>query len=451
MKIFDFIVIGGGPAGITLAKMLGGKNSIAIIRPEDHSMIYCALPYAVEGLIGNEKTFKSDSLVIDAGAELIRDTVIDINATEKNVTLQGGEKLVYKKLIIASGVTPFIPPIPGSNLKGITGFKTEKDLVGIKELLENGINKAVVVGAGAIGIEIAQAFAFKGLSVDLIDMADSVLPNLLDKDMSVNLEYELANKGIRFHKNSKIISLKGEEFVEEVTMDNGKAVTFSKNDNGTFSGLVVFAVGMKSELDFIKNANIETGKDGIIINDKMETNIPDIYATGDCAQFYSGIDGNILSGKLATNAVPMAKVLGANLLGSNKTYSGFFNGAATKIGRYFIGGTGFSERIAKEKGYNVICGYSEVTTKFPIMPDAKIKKMKLIIDRDSHRVLGAQVVSGEPVIGRIDLITFAIQMKAKVEDLSNLSYASQPHQSFYPAANIVVLSAEDVIKKMNKK
>jgi len=450
MKVFDFIVVGGGPAGISLAKMLGKKSSIAIIRPEDYSMIYCALPYAVEGLIGNEKTFKSDSLVIDAGAELIRDTVVDVNTDEKFVVLESDEKLEYKKLIIASGVTPFIPLIPGSNLKSITGFKTEKDLLGIQEHLENGINKAVVIGAGAIGIEIAQAFVFKGLSVDLIDMADSVLPNLLDKDMSANLEYELANKGIRFHKNSKVISLKGKEYVEEVLMDNGKSISFSENDDKTYSGIVVFAVGMKSELDFIKNTNVETGKDGIIINNKMETNIPDVYAAGDCAQFYSGIDGNILSGKLATNAVPMAKILGANLLGADKSYSGFYNGAATKIGRYFMGGTGFSERIATEKGYNVICGYSEVTTKFPIMPDAKNKKMKLVIDKDTHRVLGAQIVSGEPVIGRIDLITFAIQMKAKVEDLANLSYASQPHQSFYPAANLIVLSAEDVLKKIDK-
>ena len=189
-------------------------------------------------------------------------------------------------------------------------------------------------------------------------------------------------------------------------------------------------------------------KDGILINGKMETNIRDVYAVGDCAQFYSGIDKNTLSGKLATNAVPMAKILGFNLLGQDRNYRGFYNGGATKVGKYFAGGTGFSEKLARQRGFDVVCGYSEVTTKFPIMPTMKHKKMKLIIDRNTHRVLGAQIVSGEPVVARIDLITYSIQRNSTVEDLAELSYASQPHQSFYPAANLVVLAAEDALKKL---
>jgi len=107
-----------------------------------------------------------------------------------------------------------------------------------------------------------------------------------------------------------------------------------------------------------------------------------------------------------------------------------------------------SEAAAKAAGYDTICGYSEVTTKFPIMPGAKKKRMKLVVDNPTHRVLGAQIVSEEPVVGRIDLLTFAIQKESTVEDLSTLSYASQPHQSFYPAANIVVLAAEDIRTKL---
>ena len=149
----------------------------------------------------------------------------------------------------------------------------------------------------------------------------------------------------------------------------------------------------------------------------------------------------------------MAKILGYNLLGQNRTYTGYYNGAATKVGEYYIGGTGLSERAAIEAGYQVECGYSELTTRelttrFPIMPDAKKIRFKLVVDRKSHRLLGGQIVSGQPVTGRIDLLTFTLQKGSTVEDLSALSYSSQPYQAFFPAANGIVLAAEEIKKKI---
>lgn len=448
MRNYEIVVIGGGPAGVTLSKMLGKKYKMAVIRPENYSMIYCALPYAIEGLIENEKTFKSDSLVTDAGVDLIRDKVAKIKS-DKTLELENGEPISFKKLIIATGTIPFIPPIPGSELGGVSGFKTEDDLLWIQEKISNEVNDAVVVGAGAIGIELSQALAFKGMNVHLVDMADSLLPNMIDKEMALELQYEMSNKGVNFVPNSRVVELKGDKFVEEVVMDSGKVIKFPKSKDGKQTGIIVFAVGTKPVIPTIEGMDIEIGKDGFIINGKMETNVEDIFAVGDCAQFHSGIDGKVLSGKLATNAVPMAKILGFNLLGQNREYRGFYNGAATKVGKYYIGGTGFSEKTAIQRGFEVVCGYSEVTTKFPIMPTKKKKKMKLIVDKNTHRVLGAQIVSGEPVVGRVDLLTYSIQKESTVEDLTELSYASQPHQSFYPAANLVVLASEDVLKKIN--
>jgi NADPH-dependent 2,4-dienoyl-CoA reductase/sulfur reductase-like enzyme len=137
MEKFDIAVIGGGPAGITLAKMLGGRSRVAVIRPEDHSMIYCAMPYAIEGLIEEGKTLKKDSLVTDAGAELIRTSVTGVDFNGKVVTLSDSSQITYDKLVIATGATPFIPPIPGNDLNGVTGFKTRADLNSIVDP-ENG-------------------------------------------------------------------------------------------------------------------------------------------------------------------------------------------------------------------------------------------------------------------------------------------------------------------------
>lgn len=444
MNKHEVIVIGGGPAGITLAKMLGKRA--AIIRPEKASMIYCALPYAIEGIITHGDTLKSDELVTGPGAALIRDTVVSVDFDGKKLAMESGEEYAYDKLVIATGAVPFIPPIAGRDLKGVMGFKTEKDLAKVNRIVNEGLSRAVVVGAGAIGIELAQALNHRGVEVELVDLEDAVLPNLIDRDMHGELQKELEDSGVNVHLGVKVTEVKGTDGAEGVVLDSGKVLPVKSDDGGP--GLVVFAVGAVAEVSLFKDSPLKIERGGIVVNDKMETNLKDVYAVGDCTQFSSGITGEITPGKLATNAVPMAKVLGFNLNGQNRTYSGFFNGAATKVGHYYVGGTGLSEKTAARAGYDVVTGYSSVTTKFPIIPGAKNKKLKLIADRKTHRVLGAQIVSEEPVVGRIDLITFAIQKGSTVEDLSELSYASQPHQSFYPAANVIVLAAEDIRKKL---
>lgn len=452
MKKYDIVVIGGGPAGITLAKILGKKKSIAIIRPEDHSMIYCAMPYVIEGLIEHEKTHKTDSLVTGSGATLIRGTVTEIKFEKKELYLSDSSGVSYDKIVVATGANPFIPPIPGRDLKGVLGFKTEKDLKKIAGLIERGLKKAVVVGAGAIGMELALALHSKDIEVDLVDMGESILPNLIDKEMAENLHEEIKRSGINLHLHAKVTELKGDTYVEQVVLDNGQTIHLdsreglSEEERENRSNMVIFAAGMVPAISLVKDSGLKTGKDGIIVNDKMETNIPDVYAAGDCVQFSSGITGDVVPGKLATNAVPMAKVIGYNLLGQHRIYPGFFNGAATKVFDHYIGGTGLSERTAQQSGYEVVCGFSEVTTQFPIMPEAKRIRIKLVADKISRRLLGGQVISGEPVTSQIDLLTFAIQKKATIEDLTELSYSAQPYQSFYPAANLIVLAAEDILQ-----
>ena len=454
MKKYELIVIGGGPAAITLAKMLGKKKKMAVIRPEDHSMIYCALPYAIEGIIEIEKTLKKDGLVTEAGADLIRDYVTKIDFAGKSVTLSDSSQLEYDEVVIATGAVPFIPPVPGADLKGVRGFKTEVDLKEIKEMIASGLKKAVVVGAGAIGIELSLALKSVNLEVDLVDMADSVLPNLVDSEMSDELRAEVVRAGVNLHLNAKVVALDGKEWVEHVLLDNDHKIHFDALDEDTVAfesthdGIVIFAAGMKPVVSLVEGSDIKLGRDGIIVNSRMETGVDGVYAVGDCVQYISGITKKPFSGKLATNAVPMAKVLGFNILGQNREYPGFYNGAATKVGKFFVGGTGLTEKGAIKEGYEVVVGHSEVTTKFPIMPEAKKMKFKLVVDKKSNKLLGAQIVSGEPVSGNIDLLTFAIQKESKIEELTSLSYSSQPYQSFYPAANGVVLAAEAILRKV---
>ncbi len=451
MKTYDIVTIGGGPAGITIAKNLGKVKKVAIIRPEDHSMIYCAMPYVIENEIPLEKSFKSDTLVTGSGADLIRSAVNRVDFDNKTVTTTDGEVYGYQDLIIATGADPIVPPIPGVNAKGVFVFKTGKHLRDIKETIDkHDIEYAVVVGAGAIGIEVAQALNKVTKGCHLVDMTPRVLPNLVEEDMVKPIEEKLKESGIQLHLNAKVEKLEGKEWVSHVILDTSEKISLgdSAENNGTSpKGVVVFSVGMRARTELFTGTALEIGKQGIIVNDKMETNIKNVYAVGDCVQFTSGITGEVVPGKLATNAVPMSRMLAKNFLGDDRHYQGFFNGAATKVEDLFVGGTGLKESEAR-KHYDVVVSYAELSTIFPILPNAKKIKMKLIADRKSLQVLGAQIVSGEPVIDKLNIVTLAIQNKLTVRRLAELSYAAQPYQSFYPANNIIVACAEKILDEL---
>ncbi len=444
MEAFDVLVLGGGPAAISLVKMIGGTMKTAILRPEDHSMIYCAMPYAIEDLVPLSRTFKKDELVTDSGATLIRDRAVSVDFDAQTVRTEKDTQLKYTRLVIATGAQPVLPPIPGRDLAGVYTFKTEEDMCAILEAIRCGARKAVVVGAGAIGVELAQALHSKGLETHLVDIASAILPNLADPEMVEEAQQMLAESGIRLHLGHSVTGLKGHGSVEEVVLDKAHAITFVEEDEcaadgkaDSLPGIVVFAVGMRAETDLFAGTALNIDRMGIVINGRMETSVPSVYAIGDCAHFISGITGEPLSGKLATNAVPMGKTLGSLFLGREVEYCGFYNGAATKVGPWFIGGTGFTEAQACKR-FSIRVGTADLTTAFPIMPSAKPLRVKVLIDEATDLIVGGQVLGGSPVTDKVDLITMAIQYKIPARRLAAFSYSAQPYQSYYPADHFLV-------------
>ena len=449
MNYYDIIVLGGGPAGITIAKALKGKKQVAIVRPEEHSMIYCAMPYVLEDILDVQKTFKQDSIVTNTGAKLIRSKAIKVDFEQKLITLEDDQVLKYEKLVIATGAKPIIPNIKGSDLEGVTVFKTEEDLLKIKELVDKKDSPAIVVGAGAVGIELAQSLKSRGLEVHLLDMASNILPNLMDEDMIIPVKEKIKELGINFHLNVMIKEIVGDTRAKLIKMNSGDCISLYKRGKPN-CGFITFCIGMRPEVSLFEDTKLKISDSGIIVNEYMQTNIENVYAVGDVAEYKCAITGDLLSGKLATNAVPMANIAADNILGKNTSYQGFFNGAATKIDNYYVGATGINEFIAKKKEIPYLKGYSELTTAFPIMDIAKKVKVKLIAHKNTHKILGAQVVSELPVTDKIDLITLAIQSGLTVEQLSQLSYSAQPYQSFFPANNIWIESSKKILEQILK-
>lgn len=440
MQKYDILIIGGGPAGITISKTIKNEREIGIIRPEDHSMVYCAMPYVIEDLLPYEKTLKEDSIVTDTGADLIRDKAVAIDFENKIVKTEKNEEYSYNELVIATGADPILPPIPGAELDNVMTFKNENDLQKVLNLVEDGIENVSVVGAGAIGNELAQALNEKNIKTNLIDMMPTILPNMLDPEMIEEPEKHLEEQGIDLYLDKEVVELKGDSAVQSIVLSGEQEVE---------SDLVVFAVGMAPAVDFLKDSDLEIERDGIVVNSKMETNLDDVYAVGDCVQYKSAVIDDIISGKLATNAVAMARILASNLLGAKREYKGFYNGAATKVGDFYVGSTGLNEKLAAAN-FDIITSYQEFTTAFPIMPFAKKVKVKLIINKENGKILGGQFVSGEPVTDKVDKISMALQYDIDVYELRELSYSSQPYQSFYPAHNLIAKAAEKAVAKLEK-
>lgn len=444
MQKIDVIVIGGGPAGITFSrylKKLKPDVTITMFRPEEYSMVYCAIPYALGGLFDTEKVYKKDTLVTDSGTNLVRLHISKVDLDAQTAVDEHGNIYHYGMLFIATGADPVLPCVQGYDARNVYTVKTQQDMLTLKSKIEQGAKCAVVVGAGAIGIEQAQAFQEKGLDVHLVDVADHVLISVVDADMAETVEQIIREKGIHLHLGTSVESMVAHErFVDQIILTNGDRIEINYKTD-----FVCFAVGVKPNVDIFRGQGLEMNSDGIVVDAVMRTNMPNVLAAGDCCSFVSGIDGMPVGGKLATNAVPMAKVAAHTAAGLEVTYPGFYNGAATCAYHLRIGGTGFTERMATNRGIETICGYGQTTHTFPMMPGAQDLRVKIVVNADSNKIIGGQVVGSTSVTDKVDIITLAIQQKMTVDQLAKLSYSAQPWQSFYPARNAIVQACEDVI------
>ncbi len=444
MRKIVIIGLGSGGFAASLAiRRADPEAAITIIEKRAYEMFSpCGMPFAIEGIVGldNLRFSLPDDRQI---TKLLEHEALAINAADKNIDVKNLKtreviKVQFDSLIIAPGASPFIPPVKGAKEALDRGVFVLHDLESARKIIEHSgkARKAVVVGAGPIGLEIAVALRTKGLDVTVVEMLAYAFPRALDKDMAKLVERQIEEEGIKLIMNKSVSSI------------NGLPVSsFNVGEETIDTDMVVLASGVRANVDIAKNAGIEVGKWGIRTNSRMETNIRGIYAVGDCIETVSLIDHRPTVMQLSSAAYRQGMVAGANAAGGYDTYEGVLGTFVSLIGELEVAATGFNEFFAKTAGFEIISGKAQGKSKPEYYPGSKDITVKILADAKTGRVLGGQAV-GEGAAARVNVLSIAIRCGMDVYSLARTEMAYCP----VVAENYDVLNkaADFAVRRMEK-
>ncbi len=424
------LVIGGVAAGTkTAAKLKRADRSAqvtVITKGKDISYAGCGLPYYVGGLIADPEGLivnTPEKYAALTGVEVLTEKeAVRLDADAKTVMVRDGklgaqETYFYDKLVISTGASPAVPPVKGMELEGVFTIRIPDDAIGVRSYVEaRGVKKAVVVGAGFIGLEMAENLQQKGVSVTVIDFASQVLPNILDTEMAAYCKKHLLKKGIRV-----ITATKAEEILGEGQV-SGIKTTAGMLD----CGLVIMAAGIRPNTAFLEGSGIAMNRGAILVDQTMKTNLPDVYAAGDCVQVTNRITGAGQWSPMGSSANMEGRTLAQILSEAQKKYPGVLGTGVVKLPDLNCGRTGLTEEQARAAGYAVETALAVTDDKAHYYPGAAFFATKLIADRESHKLLGMQVMGPGAVDKMVDIAVMGINMGARLEDFENADFAYAP-------------------------
>jgi NADPH-dependent 2,4-dienoyl-CoA reductase/sulfur reductase-like enzyme len=441
------LVIGGVAAGTSAAskaKRIDPDADVKIIQDERVvSYGACGIPYVIEGIVSDFQELierSADIFKKEYQIDVITNTRAQrIDRDKKEVytiDLQNRVETIYEydSLVIATGARAIIP-----NIKGVD--QTDGDDIFLIRNYEDGLkiydskkaknaSTCVVVGAGLVGLEMIEAFtkrkARRKMDITVVEMSDHVLPTMLDKNMAKIVQRELESNGVKVITGEQVEEIVGNSISRD---DNVKTIKTNTNRQ-IDTDFILLGTGVRPNSEIAKDTGIELGyANAIKVNDYMRTNIPDIFSAGDCATARSYITNENMYIPLGTTANRQGRVAGENAAGGDARFRGIAGSAITKVFDLYIGKTGLTKQEALNYGFDPIEEEIESVTRAGYYPDSKPIWIKIIADRKSGRILGSQIVGGEGVKERIDLIALALLLKADLRDLSSYDACYVPPAS----------------------
>jgi CoA-disulfide reductase len=443
------LIVGGVAGGASTAARLRRLDENAEIvmfeRDEYISFANCGLPYYIgetikerQKLIVQTPESMHDRFNIDVR---INSEVIDVDVNKNIVKVKSKNKGIYEErydyLVLSPGAKAIKPNIEGINSTRIFTLRNIPDTDNIKSLVDKkGINSAVVIGGGYVGVEMAENLKEKGLKVTLVEAAPHILAPF-DSDIVVTAEKELEQNGIDLILNDGVKSFKDSEHNVEVTLNSNTKIT---------ADLVILAIGVIPDTNFIKDSGIKLGAKGhILVNNKMETNIKNIYAVGDAIEVVDLVNKQNTAIPLAGPANKQGRIVADNIAGLNSTYKGTQGTAIIKIFDLTAASTGNNERTLKrlDIAYKVI--YVHPVSHASYYPSALPLTLKLIFN-DEGKILGAQAIGYDGVDKRIDVIATTMRLGGSVSDLTELELCyAPPFSSAKDPVNMAGFVAENVL------
>jgi NADPH-dependent 2,4-dienoyl-CoA reductase/sulfur reductase-like enzyme/rhodanese-related sulfurtransferase len=467
----NIVIIGGtacGPKTAARARRCDQSAKITIIEERENlSTATCGLPYFIGGVIKGEGDLISRqtgyfrdvfnmtvftgtrALSINPKAHSVE--IADIK-TDKHATLE------YDKLVIATGATPTVPNWEGKTLKGIFTLSNIPDASAIRTYISSLQNKnAVIVGAGLIGLEAAEAFAAAGLKVTILEALGWPLPALLDAEIAAHVEKHLRSKGVNVIFGQRVTGFQGDAA--------GQVVKVMVGETGLDAGLVLLSLGVRPNVSLAKETGLAIGTTGgIAVNPYLQTSDNDIYAGGDCVETVNLITQKKTLVPMGSTANKHGRVIGTNITGGNDTFPGVMGTGVVKVFDYNVGRTGLNEAQAREAGYDIVTSLVPNFDHATYYPGSKDILVKLVAEKSSGRILGGQVIGTGDTSKRIDVLATALTLGAKIDDLANLdlSYAPPYNSAMDPlhhAANVIrnkrdgyarALTPQEVKNKLDK-
>ena len=447
------VIIGGVAGGATSAARLRRNiedAEIVIFERGGHvSYANCGLPYYIGGTIEER-----EELFVQTPENFLRSFNIDVRIRQEVTTIDRDNKQLqvrsldtgeeysesYDKLVLSPGAEPVRPPIPGINDEAIFTLRSVAETDAIKSFVdEEEPKRAVIVGAGFIGLEMAENLHNRGVLVTIVEMAEQVM-NVVDYEMAAEVHQHLKTKNVEFYLSDGVAGFQRESDHLNVALQSGKVVT---------TDMVILSIGVRPESRLARQAGLDIGKtNGIKVDPHMMTNDPDIYAVGDAIEFPNPITGRPAITYLAGPANKQGRIVADNIaFGNGSQYKGAIGTAVAKVFDLTVATTGVSEKTLRRENIPFKTVITHSSSHAGYYPGATAMSMKTIFSPDTGRLLGTQIVGYEGVDKRIDLVGAVIRHGGSVWDLGELEHAyAPPYSSAKDPVNIAGFVAQNVLR-----
>ena len=450
MKYIIVGAVAGGASTAARLRRLDEHAEIVIFEKGEYiSYANCGLPYYIGDVIEDR-----NALFVQTAASFKQRFNIDVRTLSEVTSIDAESKTLkikdqrsgleyeelYDKLVLSPGAEPIRPPLPGINHEGIFTLRNVSDTDYIKSFVnKKNIKKAVVVGAGFIGLEMAENLVSLGMDVSVIEMANQILAPL-DYPMAAIVQQHIRSKGVKLYLNSAVSSFSKTNNGLNVLMADGREI---------IADVVILSIGVKPDIKLASMAGLKIGNEkGIWVNNYLQTSDPDIYAVGDAIQFNNPITNHSMSTYLAGPANKQGRICANNLvLGNVQEYKGSINTAIVKVFDMTVAVTGSASKNLFKAGINHVVSTTHNGSHASYFPGSKQMSIQLNFSPEDGRLLGAQIAGYEGVDKRIDILSSIVKRNSSIYELTEFEHAyAPPYSSAKDPVNMAGFVAENILQ-----